>query len=571
MSDSRPSFWSRWTPAEIMLAVLFILAPLYYHPNLGGEGLRIPNNSTIWLVALIFIAYSLNKVIKSETFQLPRYFLYIAAFPILVTLSSFIAGVEQPLAWLFRILFILGGLAFFFSLFQHKLKQGRWDRLLLLIALTGLIHAGTGLMQIWLHADMPYFLPKSPEGVPSGLFQQINNQATYLVTVIALSFYLASRPLLFKRLFVIQALLVIVVAISGFIVGVSGSRIGLLTLLLALPVIMISRRKHLSRNKLLSSMLLVGVVGGLFISFLPGSSKLVDKTVAMQSGYSGSARLGIYNISLNLLAEEPVFGHGIGSFGRVFQQHRPQFYQAHSDAVLPKEYVSHPHNELIQWMVEGGVTALIGIILVVIGTILALRRSGTSRAWVYFGLMLPIALHTQVELPLYMSALHWFTLLTLMAMPFLSLVSIRQNHMTVYSKSLASISVLLITLIFMAFLIHTIRANWDFVAFYKGEQSENPLPIAKKNPYLSEQAQWIDMSAMMYSSMQYGQTANVEFYTKWGEQRLKQRPDVDLYRKLTDAYEYLGDKEAYCRTANQGLAMYPQAERLKRAVEFCQY
>jgi O-antigen polymerase len=115
MSQLRQSFFSKWTPAEIMLAVLFLVSPLYYHPNLGGEGLRLPNNSTIWLVALIFICFSLNKVIKSEVFQLPRYFVFIAAFPCLVIVSGFLSGVEQPLKWLFRVLFILGGLAFFFQ------------------------------------------------------------------------------------------------------------------------------------------------------------------------------------------------------------------------------------------------------------------------------------------------------------------------------------------------------------------------------------------------------------------------------------------------------------------------
>ncbi len=88
--------------------------------------------------------------------------------------------------------------------------------------------------------------------------------------------------------------------------------------------------------------------------------------------------------------------------------------------------------------------------------------------------------------------------------------------MTIYAQKLSAISVLTITLIFVLFLIHTLWANWDFVAFYQGKQSENPLPIAKQNPYLSEHAQWIDMSAMMYSSMQNGLKENVTYYTQWG-------------------------------------------------------
>ncbi|MBD3634630.1 MAG: O-antigen ligase C-terminal domain-containing protein [Methylophaga sp.] len=571
MSQPRQSFFSRWTPAEIMLAVLFLLAPLYYHPNLGGEGLRIPNNSTTWLVALIFIAYSLNKVIKSETYQLPRYFIFIAAFPILVIISGFLAGVEQPLKWLFRVLFILGGLAFFFSLFQHKFRQGRWDRLLLIIALSGLIHAGIGLLQIWLKADMPYLLPKSPEGIPSGLFQQINNQATFLVTSIVLAFYLASRPILFKRQPLFQLFTVLMVLAAAFIIGFSGSRIGFLTLAVAMPILLVARKKTLIRNKVFTVVLLLALVAGFVSGLIPSGGKAMDKTVAMQSGYSGSARLGIYNISFDLLKQEPLFGHGIGSFAREFQHAKPGFYAEHQDAKLPKEMVGHPHNEMFQWMVEGGLTAILGIIFVVTGVIVALRKSGASRGWSYLALLIPISLHTQVELPLYMSAVHWFALLLLMALPFVHLSRQRNNGMTMYAQKLSAITVLTLTLIFVLFLTHTIRANWDFVAFYKGKQSENPLPIAKQNPYLSEQAQWIDMSAMMYSSIQYGLRENVVYFTKWGEQLLQQRPDVDLYIKLTDAYEFLGDKEHYCETAKQGLAIYPQSERLKSAVNFCQY
>lgn len=571
MSQPRQSFFSRWTPAEIMLALLFLLAPLYYHPNLGGEGLRLPNNSTIWLVALAFIAYSLNKVIKSETFQLPRYFVFIAAFPILVILSGFLAGVEQPLKWLFRVLFILGGLAFFFSLFQHKFRQGRWDRLLLIMALSGLIHAGIGLLQLWLKADMPYLLPKSPEGIPSGLFQQINNQATFLVTSIVLAFYLASRPILFKRQPLLQLFTVLMVLAAAFIIGFSGSRIGFLTLAVSMPILLIARKKQLFHNKAFSALLLAALLGGFALGLIPSGGKAMDKTVAMQSGYSGSARLGIYDISFELLKQEPLFGHGIGSFSHEFQLAKPGFYAEHQDAKLPKEMVGHPHNELFQWMVEGGLTAILGIIFVVVGVSLALKQSGASRGWGYLAFLLPISLHTQVELPMYMSALHWFTLLLLMAIPFVPLSRQRNNGMTMYAQKLSAITLLTLTLIFVLFLTHTIRSNWDFVAFYQGKQSENPLPIAKQNPYLSEQAQWIDMSALMYSSMQYGLKQNVEYYVEWGEQLLQKRPDVDLYIKLTDAYEFLGNKPRYCETAKAGLAIYPRSERLQSAVNFCQY
>lgn len=569
LANSR-SFFTRWTPAEIMLAVLFLVAPLYYHPNLGGVGLRIPHNSTIWLVALVFIAYSLNKVIKADRFQLPRYFGFIAAFPMLVILSGFLAGVEQPLSWLFRVLFILAGFAFFFSLFQYSLRRAQWDRLLVVITLSGLLQAIIGLLQMWLKADMPYLLPKSPQGVPSGLFQQINNQASYLTTCIVIAFFLASRPLVFRRLLTVQILLVLTVLAASFIVGVSGSRVGMLGLGLALPILLLARRKPLSKNKRFSVMLLTAVIGGFLLGAVPNGGKALEKTTALQSGYSGSARLGIYHISLDLLSENPWFGHGIGSFPRVFQHARPDFYADHPNGKLPMQMVSHPHNEVLQWMVEGGITALAGIVIAAIGVMLALIRAGASRGWSYLALLLPLSLHTQVELPFYMSSLHWLLFLLLIAQLFRPMLLQKQNAMTVYAQKLSAVMLLVINVVMVGTLIHTLRANWDFVVFYKGEQSDKPLPVAKQNPYLSEQAQWIDMSAMFYSSMQYGLKDNVEYYLGWGEQRLKGNPDVDLYVKLLDAYQYLGDKQSYCECAQQGNRIYPQSEKLQQALEACQ-
>jgi len=570
MKSTHQFIFSKWRLPELLLVCLFVLAPVYYHPNLGGEGLRIPNNSIVWLLAIIFIAYSFLKVLRSQSFKLPKYFIYITAFPLLIILSGFVAGVEQPLKWLFRVLFILGGFAFFFSLFQHNFKQGKWDRLLLVIALSGLIHIVIGLMQIYLKEGMPYLLPKSPQGIPSGLFQQINNQATFLVTIILLVFYLVSRPILRSTGFIFKLLAAVTVVGASFIVGFSGSRIGLLALVLALPLLLLARRQYLAKNKQYTIVLLLMLLIGMTLGAVTTHGKAMDKTVAMQSGYSGSARLGIYKISLDLMSEKPVFGHGIGSFPRVFQYAKPAFYQQNPNAKLPQQMVGHPHNELIQWVVEGGITALVGILLFAVGVMLALKQNGRSRGLAYFALLLPIALHTQVELPFYMSALHWFLFIFLLVQIFNTELAMKQNKLSTFGQKFAALSTVLIALIMLIFFAHTIRSNWDFIAFYKGQQSQNPLPMAKQNPYLAEQAQWIDMSAMLYSSMQYGLRDNVVIYTQWGERLLETRPDIDLYIKLADAYQFLNEHDQHCDTVTNGLALYPNSKRLKSAYDLCQ-
>lgn len=567
-------FMRSFKPAEVILIFLFLLAPFYYHPNIGGNGLRIPNNNTVWLVAVIFILYSVNKVITSTYFRIPRYFAFIASFPVLILVSGFVTGVEQPLNWLFRVLFILGGLTFFFSLFQHNIRQGRWDRLLYIIAITGGIHASMGIIQIWKNADIPYFLPASIHGIPFGFFQQINVQVIYLVTSISIALYLASRPLLFRRRLLMQLCLAFTVFLASYVIGISGSRVGTLSLIISVSTLVIALFRPLLRNKTLFAAILGLITLGYLSALIPNSgvdqTKLENKISKMQSGYSGDSRFGIYSISIDLIKEKPLFGHGIGSFAHDFQLARPNFYSEHPDAVLPPDLVGHPHNEIIFWLIESGLLGLLGIIFVVIGGILALMQVGYSRGFAYAALIMPIALHTQVSLPFYMSSTHWFLFILLFSFPFRHYLVNKSNVMTFSAKRLSRLFLWLTTCLAILFLFHTMRSNWDFVDFYRGENLDKPLPYAYQNPYLREQAVWHDMSSFLYSSMEQGLTDNVRYYADWGQTYLDKRPDVALYKKLIDAYQFLGDRENYCLTAKSGLVIYPETEQLKQAVDICQ-
>jgi len=562
--------FSRWKPIEIMLAVLFLVAPFYYHPNIGGEGLRIPNNITVWMTATIIIWYSLYLVLKRPTFVLPKYFGYIVAFPILITLSGFVTGVEQPLKWLFRLLFIWGGLAFFFSLFQHGLKQGRLDRILFVIVVSALLQGLVGVAQIFLQADMPFWLPKTPNGVPTSLFQQINNHATYQVTAIMIAVYLITRPFLSRGKFWVQVSVVIAVACASFIVAISGSRIGAITLIIGLVIIIPALWQCFKENKRLSLMTLFALLIGFGIGVWQGNDRMIDKTVAMQSGYSGSTRLGIYSISLELIKQRPIFGHGIGSFGRIFQYAKPDFYKSHPDAILPKQYVSHPHNETLLWLVEGGLTVGVGLLSVLVGVILALRQIGWRRGGAYAAMLLPIGLHMQVELPIYISAVYWMLFVYLMAMALNGNRIIIKYELTVAAKRLSLFVTTLISIISLLFLMHSLLSHQDFRRFYQQENVDKPpFKTAIKNPYLSSEAMWLKMSSFLYSSIELGLNDNVKSYTEWGEQLLLESPDIDLYKKLAAAYNHLGQKTDFCSVISRGLQLYPEDIQLTQYNTYC--
>lgn len=559
-SQPESRLFPKWSLVEMMLAVLLVLAPLYYHPNLGGEGLRLPNNIMLWLVATLFIAWSFWLVLKRRELILPRYFWLIAAFPILATLSGFIAGVEQPLKWAFRLLFIWGGLAFFVALFQHGFSRARWDRLLFLLVAAALIHALAGLLQIGFKLDLPFWLPKNPDGVPTSYFQQINNHASFQVTALIISLYLLSRPMFRQGRLLQKAVIFLSVIAGSFIVGISGSRIGFLGLLIALPIALIALKPAFqARKKLLLvfiSLFAVSFSTGLFFS----GDRLADKTTAMQAGYSGDARLGMYSMSWDLIKQKPVFGHGIGSFPRVWQYAKPDFYQMNPDAKLPGDFVSHPHNELIQWAVEGGITAVAGLVILLSGTIWLLSKN-QRRGWVYGAMLVPLAIHTQVEMPFYISAMSYLCFLTSLAVAF----SVRTRRYAILLSSMMTVTLRVVILFLVGlltvFYTHTQISNWDFYQYFLGAQQDSEkLPVARHNVYLSNEANWILQSGSLYTAIEADRKDVVNAFTRWAEKKLETRPDRDLYLKLIAAYEYLGRDKAYCFYAEQAHAMYPSSD-----------
>ncbi len=128
-----------------------------------------------------------------------------------------------------------------------------------------------------------------------------------------------------------------------------------------------------------------------------------------------------------------------------------------------------------------------------------------------------------------------------------------------------------LTGILIAFYVHTLMANYQFIEYYQGGEGAKDLDLAYQNPYLGEQARWIDYSAAMYSAIELNDPETVQAYIDWGERLLADKPDVDLYIKLVDAYEFLGNKIRYCETAKEGDKLYPNSERFDRAVLFCEH
>ncbi len=556
------------------LIFLFGLAPLYFQPNMGGRGLALTFNITTWAVATTLICYATLLVTVRKTIRLPRHSLYFAAAPIVIILNNVVTGSSQPAVFIFRELFILGGLFFFLALFQFKPRQDQVEWILLTIALSTIIHAAISILQIFNPEVLGNWYATSGDQVPRGVFQQINVQVSFLATGIAISMYLLSRPIAKRFNHVVSSLLILSIGVSSFVIIYSGSRVGLLSLVVSLLLLLLFRHKQLLHNKVLVLCAIVAISGGTFLG-KEGLEISLAKTmdvaqgVNIAQGVSRDARINMYRIAFEIVGQKPIQGHGIGNFLRVWNLQASDYFSRHPDAVLPP-YVDHPPNELVYWLIEGGLVIVAGILAAIVAVASGLFRCGPRRAAGYTAMLLPVTLHTQVELPFYISSVHWFL--------WLLLIFVVMRH-SAYSKNLVlslaanrliqltSITVLVTSLYFLH---HTSRAQSDVMDFVTQRAIDSRyLQIALQNSYHKQLAQELAMRALLYKGIKSDNPAYVTEYIEWSIKQLARQPKLNFFLDLARASIYLDDDELKCKIAKSGLEMYAHSKPLRELYQTC--
>mgnify|MGYP000438572184 CR=1 FL=1 len=548
--------------------IIFLFFPYYSTPTIGGTGLAITYNIPIWVVASWVMAAGLLLIVNNKHFITPQLGFCFFVFPIIIIISSLLTEINQPIAWLFRMLFILGGLLFLFSLFQFKLTEQVINRSLFIVVIAAGLHALIGIIQIFSPQLLAPWLPFQTDFSPRSVFQQINVQASFLVSGVIITLYLISRPSFRFSSLLVKVILVFIFPLAVYIVVASGSRIGLLSILLGVPLVLWSRYKLLRPHKTLLIILLIASCGS-FVAGQAGLQKTIDKTALLKAGSYSTARIAMYTIGLEMVGKRSIYGYGIGGFLKAWNKQSSNFVTRHPETSLPA-FILHPHNELLFWMIEGGVLALAGILAAVVGIGIALYRCGFQRGGAYAAMLLPISLHTQVEHPFYVSSAHWFLWL------FLIFVALRyQTKKINVNLSLSATRLVQGVAISLAigvtlFMVNTTRAQTDLYNFLYVENSPPPhLEIALNNLYFKTDAEQIAMRAMLYSSIAARDVTKVKIFEKWAEGYIDKSPELKMYEDLISASRFLRPEGKGCDAIRAGLAMYAHNKPLKTVFLDC--
>jgi len=550
-----------------LLGALFLLPLFYRHPSIGGLGFGMPLNSAVWLVAVLFISWVVATQALAKQTILHRGFIYCLLFPIVLIFVGIASDVSMPIVWFFRQLYILGGFAFLWVLFQLKLNTRQVEQLLYIVVIATFIHSLVGLRQLWNVSPFGIWLPRTENDAAIGVFQQVNLHASYLATGLLIILYLISRPSFNSARFVTRLLFVITFGLAVYVLVSTGSRVGILSLVVGSAVMVVSRKQPLLRQKKIVALLVIvaslGAAAG-----QAGFHRAMGKAQQLTEGEFASARQTIYTISVDVITHKPLFGYGIGSFPRVWTDNVALFVAQHPEAALPGSgSLTHPHNEILFWMIEGGLVSVIGLLVIFIVLCVSLYRCGFSRGGAYAALLLPIGLHTQVELPFYISSAHWFLWLFLIFIVFRHQLIVKPINISKMARVSIQVFAVVLGLAGTAMLVHIEKSERVIFNHMYGEGAD--LQVALDDLYFNRFAEKLMMQSVLYGSIENNNKTSIPMFIEWAEERIHTNPERGMFQMLSDAYEFAGDTDNQCRVARQGGAIYTKNIRLKTAQEAC--
>jgi O-antigen ligase len=249
-------------------------------------------------------------------------------------------------------------------------RRWLWLGLLATILLSGLL----GLLQI---AGGPQsglrWYQYSNFDAGTGLFANRNHQAVFLAMGIPLTTWWAVSRSTSRNFWSGLAIALSIILFLLVAVATSRSRMGLVAvgLSLLLSAVYFTRQVRLPRRVLLwawSGVVATGLATAIAIAMW-ADNRVISRSV------TDDLRIRILPDSLAAIRSFFPFGSGFGTFPTIF----PRFERIQN---LSPEYVNHTHSELTQILIEGGVAAVL-LLIVFLGWFLAAsvkmwRRKGAS-------------------------------------------------------------------------------------------------------------------------------------------------------------------------------------------------
>lgn len=402
--------------AVLPLLLIWMAAILpFYHPNMGGGGLALPQNILAWgamalttLIVTFSVCLGHARLSLTPTAHLLLLGIAVLALPLLYTRPEW----REDTLW--RCAGLFGGWLFYVACLQLRLTPRQRELLLYGLLVRRRRSGAIGSSA----AVRPNFGLGGPQWQPRLRRLPATERAGQLYRHRSgFGALAAACPSLCANVASAAPLLALLVAFSALLVLIQSRAAWLGGALAAALLLWRFARQRPAASCWAGGALLLGVAIGttvLFTGFgLDGRAGLIGREL------SNSARLSMLHDVGAMILAKPLLGWGYGGFEYSFAHFRLQAMPWRE--VL--EVAGHPHNEILLWWVEDGLPALAGIVIVLVAGALLLKRAwqrdreqpAGARVGLFL-VLLPMLVHTQLEYPFYLSTPHWLAFLLLLAL-----------------------------------------------------------------------------------------------------------------------------------------------------------
>lgn len=406
-----------WTMAGLALYWLVLMhLPI---TNYGGWGTDLPLNLLSWATVggIITGCWLLTPVARIRTSYI--FWLWLAGAVMMSLPVLWSPSVAARLNALPRIAGMWGGILLYLTILQLRCQIRMMQMTLMLLAGAGMVECIWILSELYLPLS---WLPTTAQALVThygrygvGSFQQANVTSSFLALSLGCMLILTGLSSATSSLCWLECVrrgtMAVGLVLTSTVLVLLKSRTGWLGgLSMVVIVILLFSSKRFRHEGCRRGWLILFPAIGFCIGLMLLNVSILE--ALHQHDGSNHQRWITLVQTVRMSKIHPILGDGAGTFQGAYQN----FVAGLPGGNPGREMMNFPHNEIIYQYVEGGIPALIGVLLWIVAGGLLWRQCVSALQRGLLLCMAPVLLHTQLEYPLYYSVAHWLAIVLLAAM-----------------------------------------------------------------------------------------------------------------------------------------------------------
>lgn len=541
------------------IGFVFLIASHFYIANLGGLGLALPFNNATWFGLSWVFAIGIYQMALSKQIRYSKLTIGLLISCLIISIPLFFSSPPNLPSVLPRIAGLWLGWLLFVILQQFSLSNAHKQRLLWFIILAVCIEALLAYVQFFVLNHQAIITLDDSLKQPFGIFQNINAMSSFLATGLVLSGYLLARQQRkYGEKLSRTALLYIMPLITVPLITLLASRIGWIISLVSVLLIVPYLYRFSTKKRFIgwSFALLAGICLGGILAFSSGNLSSLSGEKPIES-----ARLTVLPQAIDMFIEKPFTGYGLGQFESEYLLYTARQHQLNSNYPVAIEDVTHPFNEVLFWGIEGGLIPVIGIILAALFVLFKISSTRKGTRLAILSLLMPIALHAQLENPFYQSSIHWITFIVLIF--WVDQRTAKYKHYGIRTTSVhffKAISVIL-PILLISYMTLSLHTNYQLKQFAQSYPKRMELldNIIYSGTFKQE-VNWQIHSNQLKNGLVNKQLDKVVGYIEWSLDSIQQTPSSKLYKSLILAYLGVGEVSKAEQIRDEASYLYPQQD-----------